>query len=54
MDHESLTTREALNRGLNFFGVAVLAILAASLILELLKRLRDTRLDLRVTFQAYL
>lgn len=32
MDQESLTTREAVNRGLNFFGVAVLALLAASLI----------------------
>jgi hypothetical protein len=32
VDQESLTVREALNRGLNFFGVAVLGLLAASLI----------------------
>jgi hypothetical protein len=32
MDPESLTVQEALNQGLNFFGVAVLALLAASVI----------------------
>jgi uncharacterized membrane protein YadS len=32
MDQESLTVPEALNRGLNFFGVAVLGLLATSLI----------------------
>ena len=32
MDHTTPTTREALNRGVNFFGVAVLALLAASLV----------------------
>jgi hypothetical protein len=32
VDQESITAREAINRGLNFFGVAVLGLLAASLI----------------------
>ena len=32
MNQESLTVREALNGGVNFFGVAVLGLLAASLI----------------------
>jgi hypothetical protein len=31
-DREFLTVREALNRGLNFFGVATLALLATSII----------------------